>query len=887
MRHHSLFVLAANVVTALSTNNEFVLPRVKSAAKFNPVANSRSVIKPNEVSRFTILADRLIRFEFDEKGFFSDDPSLAVVNRYVDTPVTFTKKNTADGIFIVETSALRIVYSDFASNAPFTDHTLSVEFRDSSFPAWNLSLDVGDGNLHGTVRTLDQLYKAPNLDCRYETRTDQHCTFGLISRKGWTLINDTHTPRFEFDGQSSHPDFAWIQKENRNSASHQDFYFFGHGLNYKAALKDFTLISGKIPIPPRYALGSWSSRYWAFSDMEFLSLADKYEYNRIPLDVLVVDMDWHRDGWTGWSWNNLLFPAPKTYMKTVKELGIQTTLNLHPADGIGAHEDAYPELAKKLGYLNGETIPWQSTNITFMKEFFGTVIKSLESDGIEFFWLDWQQGENPEQWTKVPGLNPTIWLNYVFWKHSETAYPSRRPLNFHRWGGLGNHRYPIGFSGDTHPEWEMLDTEIAFTATASNVLFGYWSHDIGAHMDPCETELYTRWVQFGVWSPVFRSHSTKRGNNVRYFWKFPRPESDIMTAAVNSRIELLPYIYSMAKIAHDTGISLMRPLYYEYPAVDEAYQFESEYYFGDLFVIRPIAKPVSTGNKLAVNSMWVPPGDWLDLRSGKIIVGPTVYTGHYLLEDVPILLKSGAIVTKSETPKNKYFALAATIPRHIILEIFAGNTEFGTFRLFEDDGTTADYDNTENTLVTQISYHLVNSNRLKIIIHPRNGEFSNIFGSRQFTIVLLNTVAFNIFSINGKHLEIQSKFNSARFAAEAILPSFDVSQPLEIEINYHNDAQILNSLRGKVQRLLKAKEMLDDLFEIVTPRVYQKDYQGVLAALSNLQTALYADASDGGEAIFTHLKKVDEFYRVGVEQVKTIVQKGSGLNPILDILTLI
>ncbi len=141
-------------------------------------------------------------------------------------------------------------------------------------------------------------------------------------------------------------------------------------------------------------------------------------------------------------------------------------------------------------------VKFDIVNPRFAENYFKILHHPLEQQGIDFFWLDWQQ----EGTTGLAGLNPTFWLNYVHSTDMERR--GKRPLIYHRWGGLGNHRYQIGFSGDTISTWESLTFQPYFTATAANVGYGYWSHDIGGHMPgKVDPEMYTRWVQFGAFSP--------------------------------------------------------------------------------------------------------------------------------------------------------------------------------------------------------------------------------------------------------------------------------------------------------------------------------------------------------------------------------------------------
>lgn len=135
-----------------------------------------------------------------------------------------------------------------------------------------------------------------------------------MATDGWTLIDDSQGLLFD-----DNKDWDWVKERPANGG--QDWYFMAYGHDYKAALKDYTLFAGKVPLPPRYAFGYWWSRYWLYSDREFRNLIDNFHTYQIPLDVLVVDMDWHyteqgKGGWTGWTWNRDLFPNPKEFWDT-------------------------------------------------------------------------------------------------------------------------------------------------------------------------------------------------------------------------------------------------------------------------------------------------------------------------------------------------------------------------------------------------------------------------------------------------------------------------------------------------------------------------------------------------------------------------------------------
>jgi hypothetical protein len=244
-----------------------------------------------------------------------------------------------------------------------------------------------------------------------------------------------------------------------------------------------------------WALGNWWSRYWAYTQDELTHLMEAFEAHAIPLSVCVIDMDWHvtntgnaSSGWTGYTWNTDLFPDPPAFLAWLHARGLKTALNLHPAEGAHPHEAAYPAMAQWMQAEPGAPVPFDCADPQFMRGYFEILHHPLEAQGVDFWWVDWQQGTQ----TNVHGLDPLWWLNHLHF-YDLARDGRKRPFVFSRWGGLGNHRYPIGFSGDTLVTWESLAFQPYFTATAANVGYGWWSHDIGGHMGGVEDgELYTR-----------------------------------------------------------------------------------------------------------------------------------------------------------------------------------------------------------------------------------------------------------------------------------------------------------------------------------------------------------------------------------------------------------
>ena len=145
-------------------------------------------------------------------------------------------------------------------------------------------------------------------------------------------------------------------------------------------------------------------------------------------------------------------------------------------------------------------------------------------------------------------------------------------------------------------------------------------------------------------SPILRTHTTRNADAERRIWAYPYPYARAMRDAFLLRYRLLPYIYTASRNAYDTGVSMIHPLYYEYPESNEAYEFGDEYFFGNDLIVAPVVHPISEDSLLATESIWVPPGTWIEWNSGERLQGPGVVTRYYSLDDIPILVRAGSVI---------------------------------------------------------------------------------------------------------------------------------------------------------------------------------------------------------------------------------------------------
>jgi alpha-glucosidase (family GH31 glycosyl hydrolase) len=501
-----------------------------------------------------------------------------------------------------------------------------------------------------------------------------------MSRAGWAVVVDSASLVFDDEG--------WLAP--RTSPVDVDLYFWGYGHDYLACLRDFFKVAGPTPLIPRWALGNWWSRYWAYSQSELIQLMEDFKSHGVPLSVCMVDIDWHlihtgnaSSGWTGYTWNSNLFPDPEAFFLRLRELGLEAALNLHPADGVYPHEAQYVTMAQRLGIdpEEGEPVPFDIADRRFVEAYFDLLHHPLEAQGVTFWWVDWQQGET----TRQAGLDPLWWLNHLHF-YDLGRDGQKRPCILSRWGGLGNHRYPIGFSGDTVVSWRSLAFQPYLTATAANVGYGWWSHDIGGHMKGIEDpELYTRWIQFGVFSPILRVHSTNNPYHERRPWAYDAETFRITRAAMQLRHALVPYLYSAAWQSSAKGKTLILPMYFQHPGEEAAYHCPNQYYFGSELIVAPYVTPLDPDMRLSRQAVWLPEGDWFDFFTGERFEGGRWHVLYGTLEQIPVLARAGGIVPMG--PQGEWGGVAN--PEELIVHLFAGADN--AFELYEDDGETQAY----------------------------------------------------------------------------------------------------------------------------------------------------------------------------------------------------
>lgn len=761
--------------------------------------------------RFTLLTERILRMEYDPEGIFEDRPSQTVLNRNFPTP-EYHVKDTEDRLEI-DCLNFHLTYH-YGKEKRFTENSLVIDAKNnfSNYGArWHFgAVNYGDPprhhNLYGTARTLDR------ADGRIPLER------GLMDSSGHSFFDDSETALFE-------PDGSLISRR----PSTVDVYYVCCQRDYGETLKDFYRITGCPPMLPRYALGNWWSRYYTYTSDSYLELLDRFKAEGLPFSMAVLDMDWHvtdvdpkyGKGWTGYTWNPEYFPDPEGFLQEVHKRGLHTSLNLHPADGVQCCEKAYPLMAAATG-ADAETeepVPFDMTNPVFTKAYFEHLMHPLESSGVDHWWIDWQQGRK----CASAGMDPLWLLNH--YHYADNCRSGKRGLILSRYAGLGSHRYPAGFSGDTVSTWDSLNFQAYFTATATNVGFTFWSHDIGGFTGGVrDPELFVRWVQLGVFSPFMRLHSTKNPFASKEPWNFGSAAQPVLTQWLRLRHKLLPYLYTSVYRQHIQMEPLICPVYYAYPNESRAYSEKNQFLFGSELMVCPITSPADEETGMGSVKAWIPKGLWTDFFTGKTYTGHRVTVLNRPLGLYPVLAKAGAVIPTAVYPDGSN---NTDNPEELEIFVFPGAD--GSYTMFEDDGISCDLDS-GNGFFTEFALDY-KRNTFTVCGH---GDSKRVPETRKYRITFRGFAPFTPTGDGIESVSYDNKTRSVCVVLSPVTPTSDIELQLsgahteknesrsEEAFRFLNSAKIsINQKRtiySMIEKGLSTQSILEELHAEQTSR---------------------------------------------------------------------
>ena len=439
-------------------------------------------------------------------------------------------------------------------------------------------------------------------------------TDGLLDTAGWRLLDDTQSALWTTNG--------WIEPRPAHGDL-EDGYLFVYGDDYAGALHTLarTHRSGAPPSPER--LRCVVLRLHALFEQRRSRTRSipSSSANQVPLNTLSLDTDWKApNDWNGWEWNPSLFPSPSSFLHWARSHGIDVTLNIHSS--IDDNDPKLPEAERIAGHAlasssctNGNCKVWDWSSIPQAESNFA-LQQSFQRQGVSFWWLDWCCDDSV---VSSPGVTPDAWIGHLYAQDmvnlGERGFVLARiggsngdPQEVYPAGPWSDHTSAIAFTGDAWGTWNTLATEAALVPDEATIGEPYVSSDIGSYLGPPPTQsgadppdLYDRWVQLGTFEPILRLHSNDEN---RLPWQYPQPVQGITESFLRLREALLPYTYTLAAEANQTGLPMARPLYLDYPDQPSAYQNPTEYLYGPDMLVAPVTTP----GDVASTTVWFPPG---------------------------------------------------------------------------------------------------------------------------------------------------------------------------------------------------------------------------------------------------------------------------------------
>ena len=624
-----------------------------------------------------------------------------------------------------------------------TDSTTSWPFTLRIFATGTVITDLtvpDEMNLGGVPEGLDnKAGKAPIPD-------------GLLSRRGWAVASQVDDLRQLTLG---------IHSDN--------LFVFAYGNDYYKGLADLTFLTGTIPFVPKWSLGSWFSQFYPYAEADYKKIVERYRTEKIPLDVLICDMNWHTDGWYGTRYNTGMFPDMPGFIQWVHENNLRIGFNHHPG-AIAKEDPRLDTFLKTVGKTEAElhkegkalsekaqrrvnlhsAIPFDfmDGNSERFDAYYDFFLQPLMDDGLDLHWID----------TNVGGMHPDIFARYLTRTEASTG---QRGVILARQseGSLLNHRTPLAFSGDEWMMWKALKEEIQVMIGGQNngIL---WSHDIWGFKpnrhgeDPPTVEKAIRWIQFGALSPSLRLHSGHadryREQNLpewmisRQFWEWGEDVLEAGRNCLQLRNALMPYIYTHMEKLHSQSRPVFKGMYFAYPDMEEAYALPCQYMVGDDLLCAPIDAPSGNGIEgMGLKDVWFPPGEWIDYFTGERVDGGKISRVAKSIQEFPLYVKAGAII-----PTAAYKDRLVEPDQSLRIRIFLSDTVARSqFILYEDDGVSFDYRDGKFA-TTEINYTKTDQ-QLKCIIHPTKGCFDTQADARDYTLEIQNCPAVTAVRLNG------------------------------------------------------------------------------------------------------------------------------------------
>lgn len=755
--------LALSLITVVKFHTAAAMPDPVYAKVTSAVQNGNTLtINSGEVRiRIVWYAPDVVRVDIIPAAASVSDSSFAVVqgpSRSV--AVTFTENDssyrfaTTTAAVIIQKESMRLFFVDAAGRTVLADHRSGGFIADSA--GKTLRFEIGArSHFYGTGERGTSLDKRGQRFLSYNTQIGGYRTpletmnlnvpFVAMTDGAGLFIDNTYRGTFDC-GKSDSTMFTY-------SADGGELTFYTlFGRTVREQVERYTWLTGRQPLPPRWALGFIQSKNRYTSAAEVRNIVSTMRSKRIPCDAVVLDLAWFRN-MGDIAWDTSAFPAHETMVTDFLSQGMKTILITEPY--LVSVSKNYPAAVKN-GFLarNPDGSPhlmpqWWSCGCD------AALLDLTNPDAAKWWWSVhpaafgahvagiWTDLGEPERHAdsvmhdlgpavKVHNIYNLLWAKTIF-DGFTTLRPNERVMNLTRSGFAGIQRYGVlPWSGDVSRSFGGLAVQLPMLLNMGMSGIGYHNSDMGGYFrNPTTAELYIRWTQFSVFSPITRAHGA--GENVKGSptepWGFGPEAERICRSYLELRYALLPYNYSLAYENYRTGIPLARPLFWLEEHTDRYMNESSSYMWGDAFLVSPVVTAGET-----TKSVTLPQGDWYDYwtdeRSfgGKDIVVPAP------LDRLPLFVKAGSIVPMAPPMQFSDERPLDTIIVQIYPDVNGESNS--SYDLYEDDGRTTDYQKGASSL-TMLKAGTKRANgsvSLDVAISASRGTFN---GKREHRVYLI------------------------------------------------------------------------------------------------------------------------------------------------------
>lgn len=655
-------------------------------------ANPECIFKGDKY-RITVLTERLVRLEYNENGMFEDYPTEHIWYRNFPKPEFTVNENN---------KILKIYTKYFELNY----------VKGKNFYAGKVSPTK---NLQISLSNTNKIWYYGHPEARnYETSAfelndvkDSKLRKGLYSLDGFATIDDSKSSIILENGTFKKSDNSGI-----------DIYVFLYNKDFYYCLNDYFMLTGYPPLIPRYALGNWWNKNELYNEFDIAHLVKKFEDNNIPLSLLTLNK-WQNDNDFEFS---EFYKDPASIAKYLNSKNIKFGLSITDPKVFKANSKTFNKCKEYLALDKNGNIPFNVYDARSIDVFLKLLIHPLNNLGVDFYSIDSFDKKDLERLT--------ILKHYLYYDKFRNNN-NRRPIISARNSLTAAHRYPILYAGSSDVSWDTLKKIPAFNASATNIGVSFWSHDIGGTRGGIEdSELFTRFVQLGVFSPIMRLGSDDGKYYKREPWKWGLKPRKIVSDFLRLRHKLIPYLYTESYKYFKYGKPLIEPIYYRYPSIYDNTLYKDEYFFGSTFLVSPITTKKDFIMNRVIQKFYIPEGTWYGFFTGKKFKGNKKYVSFYRDHEYPVFVKAGAIIPMATADDNN-----TGCPTKTELQIFPGASN--TYSVYEDDGETNNYLNGEY-LITNVEF-IYEKDNYKLTILPVEGKTGVIPSKRSYKIRFKNT----------------------------------------------------------------------------------------------------------------------------------------------------